>query len=97
VFVLGKPFQPSLMFVGKAGSLPKSRVPKGYAQTLLTNLRLDLKGLPGIAYDEYVMITAVKSFMTSSVDVIKLFCLSLMENKNKQECLLLASLSGLYF
>ncbi len=28
VFVPGKPFQPSLMFVGKARGLPKSGVPK---------------------------------------------------------------------
>ncbi len=28
VFVSGKPFQPGLMFVGEAGSLPKSEAPQ---------------------------------------------------------------------
>jgi hypothetical protein len=30
VFVPGKPFQPSLMFVGKGRSLPQSGAPKSY-------------------------------------------------------------------
>ncbi len=59
MFVPGKPFQPSLMFVGEARSLPKSRAPErallGYAAVLPANTRLGWKGLPGtntLAYYE---------------------------------------------
>jgi hypothetical protein len=42
--VPGKPFQPSLMFVGKARSLPERDIllaaPLGYAPALLANIRL---------------------------------------------------------
>jgi hypothetical protein len=51
VFVPGKSFQPSLMFVGKARAYP-SEVPfrcptLGLALALPTNIRLGWKGLPG--------------------------------------------------
>jgi hypothetical protein len=51
VFVLDKPFQPSLMFVCKARSLPRVEhlkgVSLGYAPALPANIRLGWKGLPG--------------------------------------------------
>ncbi len=49
MFVPGKLFRPSIMFAGKAKSLPKLMHLSG-AQlylTLLKNIRLGLKGLPG--------------------------------------------------
>ncbi len=50
-FVPGKPFQPSLMFAGKAGAYP-SEAPlgaphKGRLLASPTNIRLGWKGLPG--------------------------------------------------
>ncbi len=42
VLVPSKPFQPSLMFMGKAGSLPWSGAPEsfiGLAPALVTNIR----------------------------------------------------------
>ncbi len=49
VFVLGKPFQSSLMFEGKARSVPKSGAPEGASLgktlALLANIRLEWKGL----------------------------------------------------
>jgi len=51
VFVPGKPFQPSLMFVGKARRLPQSGAPeRRFTQLgsgLPVNIRLGWKGLPG--------------------------------------------------
>ncbi len=51
VLVLGKPFQPSLIFEGKAGSLPHGRAPKRYytpaCSGLTKNIRLGSRGLPG--------------------------------------------------
>jgi hypothetical protein len=51
VFVLGKPFQPSLMFVGEARSLPYSGAPERCltweAPALPANIRLGGKGLLG--------------------------------------------------
>jgi hypothetical protein len=45
VFVLGKPFQSSLMFEGKARSIPKSGAPEGASLgktlALLANIRLE--------------------------------------------------------
>jgi hypothetical protein len=51
VFVPGKPFQPSLMFVGKGQESTKKwelllDVPLGWAPAFLTNIRLGWKGLP---------------------------------------------------
>jgi len=50
VVVLDKPFQPSLMFVGKAGAYPSESPLRcstlGQAPALFVNLRLDWKGLP---------------------------------------------------
>ncbi len=47
MLVPGKPFQPSLMFVGKARSLPERELvlvaPLGYAPALLANIRPDRK------------------------------------------------------
>ncbi len=58
VFVL---FQPSPMFVGKAGAHPRVENLKGaslwLAAALFTNIRLDWKGLPGtntLAYYEHL-------------------------------------------
>ncbi len=44
MFVVGRPFQASIMFVGKVRSLPKS---EGEAPALPTNIRLGWKGLQG--------------------------------------------------
>jgi hypothetical protein len=56
----------------RPGAYPRVECLKGYAQALLANFKLGLKVLPGtntLAYYEYVMITAVKSFMTSGVTI----------------------------
>jgi hypothetical protein len=71
VFLTGKPFQHSLVFVGKAKSLPErgnlSRASlKGMPLALPTNIKLGKKGLPGtntIAYYKNPQITTVKSFI----------------------------------
>ncbi len=51
MFVTGKPFQPSLMFVGKAAAYPRVEHLKGAylgkAPALVANIRLGRKGLPG--------------------------------------------------
>jgi hypothetical protein len=62
VFVHGTPFQPSLMFAGKARAYP-SDAPFRYS----TNIRLGWKGVPGtntLAYYKNLYLTAVKSFIT---------------------------------
>ncbi len=62
MFVLGKPFQPSLMFAVKAVAYP-SEAPFRYLASP-TNIRLGWKGLPGtntLAYYKNPLITAVKS------------------------------------
>ncbi len=62
MFVPGKPFQPSLVFEGKARAYP-SEVP---FLALPTNTRLGWKGLPGthiLAYCGNPEIMAVTSFM----------------------------------
>ncbi len=59
-FARGKPFQPSVMFVGKASSLPYSGAPE-------TNIKLDLKGLPWtntLAYYDHSYLMDIKSFIT---------------------------------
>jgi hypothetical protein len=52
MFVPGKPFQLSLMFVGKTGACPIEEPFRcstlGKAPGLATNNRLDWNGLPGI-------------------------------------------------
>jgi hypothetical protein len=63
VFVLGKPFQPSLMFVGKAWTLHKS----GATERCFTQIctRLGGIGLPGtnnLAYFEKLKILSVENF-----------------------------------
>jgi hypothetical protein len=60
VFVLGKPFHPSLMFVGEARSLPY----------LPANVRLGWKGLPKTK-DKNQLITAVKGFIVQSLDLLE--------------------------
>ncbi len=40
MFVPGKPLQPSLMFVGKAGAYPRGGASLGLAPALLMNIRL---------------------------------------------------------
>jgi hypothetical protein len=48
MFVLGKPFQPSIMFVSKAGAYPSVRL-FGFSTLgqVPRNIGLDWKGLPG--------------------------------------------------
>ncbi len=47
VFVSGKPFQPSLIFLGKAGASPsKAPITLRLLLALPTNIRLGWKGLP---------------------------------------------------
>ncbi len=65
MFVPGKPLQPSLIFVCKDRSQPKSGAPE--VPTLPLNIRLGWKGISGtntLAYYEHSQIAAVKSFMT---------------------------------
>ncbi len=71
MFVIVRPFQPSLMFVMKAGAYP-SEAPFRCAildrlLVLPTNIRLGWNGLPRtntIAYYKPSQITAFKSFIT---------------------------------
>ncbi len=87
MFAPGKPFQPSLMFVGKAGAYPSEKhlsdAPrKGRLLAFPTNITLGWKGLPGInalAYYEKSSLTAVKSFITlaTGLNLMKLFFLRL--------------------
>ncbi len=66
VFVQGRPFQLSLMFAGKAGSMPYTVTPE-----------IGWMGQPGtntLAYYKHWKITEVKSFITlcPGANVIKL-------------------------
>ncbi len=67
VFVLGKPFQPSLMFVNEAEAyLSETVLLKRIPLALPTNIRLGWKALPGtntLAYYIHSVITDVKSFI----------------------------------
>jgi hypothetical protein len=70
VFVPGKLFQPSLMFVGKARGHPRVEHLKGaslgQARSLLANIGVGWKSLPGkntLAYYKNPLITAVISFI----------------------------------
>jgi hypothetical protein len=72
MFVTGRPFQPNLMFEGKARSLPRWDLP------ILTNIRLGWKGLQRtntLAYYEHSKITAVKglTILGSGFDLITTF------------------------
>jgi hypothetical protein len=65
LFVLGNPFQPSLVFAGMARAYP-------------ANIRLGWKGSPGtniLAYYKNMSITAIKCFITLApgADAIKRF------------------------
>ncbi len=58
-FAPGKPFQPSLMFVGEARSLPENGAPERcftqVGSALPANIRLSWKGLPwttALAYEK---------------------------------------------
>ncbi len=70
MFVLGKPFQSSIMFLGKAGA-ELSDAPFRYSTLVRllaspVNIRLGWKGFPGtniLAYYENPQITTVKSFI----------------------------------
>ncbi len=65
MFVPSKPFQPSLMFVGKARGLPEWST----FLALIQNIRLGWKDLPGtntLAYYKNPLITAVKSFIVQA-------------------------------
>ncbi len=64
MFVLGKPFQPSLMFMVTTRALVK-HLSDAPLQALPANIKLGWKGLPGtntLAYYESSQITDVKSF-----------------------------------
>ncbi len=67
MFVPGNPFQPCLLFVDKASSLPYLKVSSiGQAPAIPTNIMLGWKGLPeanDLAYYENSELTAVKSFI----------------------------------
>jgi hypothetical protein len=69
VFVTGKPFQPSLMFVIKAGAYssgaPTGSCLPGRLLALSTNIRLGWKCLPvtnDLTYYGHSLITNIKSF-----------------------------------
>jgi hypothetical protein len=68
VFVPGRPFEPNLMLVGKAGSLLKRVVRKSYFTDVGSSLTCQgWKGFPRAntpAYYTNSFITAVKSFTT---------------------------------
>ncbi len=72
MFVPGRPFQLSIIFVGVTRSLLKSGKPERFtsirqAIALLANNRLRWKGLPvanTLAHYKYSKITFVKSFVT---------------------------------
>ncbi len=73
MFVPGKPFQPSLMFAGKAGSYPSEHLSGAPILSSLldspTNAILAWKGFPRtnpLAYYENPKITAVKSFIVQA-------------------------------
>ncbi len=79
MFVPGKLFQPSLVFVGKAEAYP-SKAPFKWLHSGAspTNIRLGWKGLHEtntVTYYELSLITSVKSFktLTPGANVIKLF------------------------
>jgi hypothetical protein len=66
VFVPGKPFQPSLMFAGKAEPTQVKKLLGAPLLALPANIRLGWKGLPGtntLAYYGNLKITAAKSFI----------------------------------
>jgi hypothetical protein len=52
VFVPGKPFQPSLMFAGKAGAYPSETPFRCSTLASPANIRLDLPGANTLAYNE---------------------------------------------
>jgi len=60
VFVSGRPLQPSLMFVGKARSLPNWNT---IQSSLTTNIRRS-SGTNTLAYYEHFYIASIKSFIT---------------------------------
>jgi hypothetical protein len=68
IMIPGKPFLPSLMFVGKARAYPSDATK---APALPANIRLGWKGLPrtnALAYYQKAQLRAVKSFITLVTD-----------------------------
>jgi hypothetical protein len=68
MFIPGRPFQPSLMFLGKVRSLPQSGATlgasHGQAPALLANIRLGEKYLPG-AYPKVEHLKGVITWVSS--------------------------------
>jgi hypothetical protein len=65
VFVPGKPFPPSLFFVGKAranpSEAPLGAVPYGRLLALPTDISLGWKGLQGASFFEHMSFIIVKT------------------------------------
>jgi len=59
VFVPGKPFQPSLLFVGKPGAYPRVEHPR-LLLALSTGMRLGWEGLPGTNNPAYFNTPRIK-------------------------------------
>jgi len=69
MFVPGKPFQSSQMFVGKARTYSseapfRASILKGWLLALTANIRLGWKSLPGTNAPAYYEMAAVKRFKT---------------------------------
>ncbi len=82
MFVPGKSFHPSLMFLGKARSLPEYAASERCVNLTgsgpIAKIRLGWKGLPGtniLAYYEHLQILVIKTSITLSpgVNLIKAF------------------------
>ncbi len=76
MFVLGRHLQPSILFVGKARSLPERWCFTRVCLALPAIIRLSWKGMPWTntpAYYKHLYITDIISFITLAPVVIKLF------------------------
>jgi hypothetical protein len=74
MFVLGKPFQLSLVFVGKAGAYPSDTPLKGRMLALPKNIILGWKGLPGTNALTYLLTYGRKKFYntdTCTINVLR--------------------------
>ncbi len=83
MFVHGKPFQPSVLFVGKARSLPQSGASERFfdrvGSSFTKNIRLFWKGLPvtnTLAYYKIGKLRTEKVLLKlgPGPNVIRLFC-----------------------
>ncbi len=69
MFAAGKPSQPSLIFGSKAGASYRSAsLVMGRLLTLLSNIRLGLKGLPGENAIVYLLVALVRKKKVFSLD-----------------------------